>query len=251
MPPVEVVFGLVGRRLSHSFSRDYFDRKFKALQLPFEYRNFELAEISALPEIIRSEPRLRGLNVTVPYKESVISFLDDLSEDAQQIGAVNCIRISGDGLTGFNTDWIGFTQMIRPRLQPNHTKALVLGTGGSARAIAYAFRNIGIDVLFVTSSDNQSAGTAIRYAEIDEKLMNEHLIVVNCTPLGMGSDADKSPLLPFRFLSAKHLAIDLIYNPPQTLFLKRSAESGAVTLNGQKMLEIQADRSWEIWNATI
>lgn len=241
-------FGLIGQTLTHSFSKTYFEKKFRALQLSdHHYSNFELERIDDLKTLLASEPNLKGLNVTIPYKQQVIPFLDELSAEAKEIGAVNCISISGKKLTGHNTDVYGFSQSIKPFLDVNHQRALILGTGGASRAVAYALRRTGVDVYFVTTSAKKNENTFF-YSEVNEVVMNAFKLVVNTTPLGMFPQTQEAPAIPYELFTPLHLAYDLVYNPEETLFLKRAKESGAVTVNGLSMLQLQAEKSWEIWN---
>ena len=241
-------FGLIGRSLTHSFSKNYFEKKF-AVQglLDCSYNNFELDTIDALRSLISSHPNLNGLNVTIPYKESVLSYLDELSADAKEIGAVNCIELKNKKLIGHNTDVYGFAQSIKPFLDTNHQKALILGSGGAAKAVSHALKKIGVDVYFVSSSPKKTPNTFL-YSEINQMMLQACKLVVNCTPLGMFPNTNNCPALPYAFFTPEHLAVDLIYNPEETLFLKQAKEQGAITLNGLSMLRLQAEKSWEIWN---
>jgi len=242
-------FGLIGKSLSHSFSKSYFEKKFAALKLSdYTYSNFELNSISGFKDLISEHPELNGLNVTVPYKEEIIPYLDNLDDEAQRIGAVNCIKIGKGISTGYNTDVYGFRQSIKPFLEPKHNRALVLGTGGSSKAIAYTLKQIGVEVYFVTSGEKKTENSFL-YSEINEIVMRQFLLIVNCTPVGMYPHANAAPDLPYHLATKDHLAYDLIYNPEQTLFLKQFKERGAITINGLSMLQLQAEKSWEIWTA--
>jgi shikimate dehydrogenase len=242
-------FGLIGRDLSHSFSRAYFENKFRELNLlEHSYLNFEIVDISELKKIINEHPALKGLNVTHPYKESVLPYLDDLSEEAAAIGAVNCIRIDNGKMTGFNTDMYGFSQSIKPFLDVNHSNGLILGTGGASKAIAYVLKKKGVDYFFVTSSSGKKNSETISYDEINELVFKRFKLIVNTTPVGMYPRIDEAPPLPYEYFSEQHLAYDLIYNPPETRFLKNAREQGSIIVNGLSMLQLQADKSWEIWN---
>jgi len=241
-------FGLVGKSLSHSFSKIYFEEKFKKLGLTDHcYHNFEISSIDEFPAIILENPQLVGLNVTIPYKESIMPFLDTLSDEAMEIGAVNCLKISGGQLKGYNTDVYGFAQSIKPFLTPNQNRALILGTGGASKAVAYALKKIGLDVFFVSHSEKKTPQTFL-YEEINEQVMRAFKLIVNTSPLGMFPNTEIGPDIPYRFFTKEHLAVDLIYNPEQTLFLKRASAGGALTVNGLSMLQLQADKNWEIWN---
>jgi len=239
-------FGLIGRSLTHSFSKAYFEKKFKELNLDNDYINFEIDSIGQFPVLLKKNKELKGLNVTNPYKESVIPFLDELSDEAKAIGAVNCIKITNGRLTGYNTDVYGFSQSIKPFLESNHQNALILGTGGAAKAVAYALKRIGLQIYFVSSSSKKTINTFF-YPEINEHVMAAFKLVVNASPVGMYPNEKESPPLPYHFFSKEHLAYDLIYNPEKTAFLKQAHANGAVIMNGLSMLQLQAEKSWEIW----
>lgn len=239
-------FGLIGISLSHSFSKTYFEKKFTEQGLKdYAYLNFELQNIEEIKTVFKTDS-LKGLNVTNPYKEEVIPFLDELSVEAKEIGAVNCIKIENGKTKGFNTDAYGFGQSIKPFLDTTHEKALILGTGGASKAVAYSLKKTGVEVFHATTSGKQKANTFF-YNEINERMMEAFKLVINTTPLGLFPDVNESPALPYHLFTDKHLAYDLIYNPEQTLFLKRAKEKGAITINGLSMLHLQAEKSWEIW----
>lgn len=244
------IYGLIGFPLIHSFSRNYFNQKFEAEDIDAEYLNFEIDDIGHLMEIFSEYPQLAGLNVTIPYKEQVLPYLDEIDPDAAQIGAVNVIKIIRDGddfkLKGFNSDVVGFCDSLKPLLQPHHTKALVLGTGGAAKAVAHGLSLLGIEPHFV--SRRKSAST-LTYEELTRATIAEHTVVVNTTPLGMYPHMDECPDIPYRTLSNRHICYDLIYNPAETLFLKNAREQEAATKNGLEMLLLQAFKSYEIWNS--
>jgi len=243
-------YGLIGKNISYSFSKDYFLKKFERLQLEnYTYENFDLPSIDNLPIILDENlDQLKGLNVTIPYKQEIFKYLDEIDKDAELIGAVNTIKIlDNHRLKGFNTDSYGFKKSLNPLLQPHMHKALVLGTGGASKAVAFVLKSLSIDFLFVSRipiNDN-----CISYESIDKNVLNKYQIIINCTPLGTFPDIDKHPALPYHELSDKHLLFDLIYNPKRTSFLKKGIHYGAQVKNGQEMLELQADRSWEIWNS--
>jgi shikimate dehydrogenase len=240
-------FGLIGKSLSHSFSRSYFEKKFIENELKDHfYKNFELETIDQFVDLLKTQ-NLKGLNVTNPYKESIIPFLDELSIEAKEIGAVNCINIVNGKTIGYNTDAYGFGQSIKPFLDTTHDRALILGKGGASKAVAYALKKIGVEVFFATSSSKKSTNTFF-YNEINEGMMNAFKLIINTTPLGLFPNINEAPALPYHLFTDKHLAYDLIYNPEQTLFLKQAKEKGAVTINGLSMLHLQAQKSWEIWN---
>ncbi len=241
-------YGLIGYPLKHSFSRGFFNEKFRDEGIDAEYVNFEIPAIERLPEIVSENMNLRGLNVTIPYKENIIPYMDNLSEEARHIGAVNVVRVETrkgkTHLKGFNTDFIGFTRSIEPLLMPMPQKALILGTGGASKAIRYGLRRLGVEVCFVSRSQKEGALT---YRQITPEIMKEHTIVVNCTPMGMYPLTEECPPLPYSAVGRDHLLYDLIYNPEETLFLKKGRERGATTKNGLEMLLLQAYASWNIW----
>lgn len=234
-------YGLIGKNISYSFSRNYFDNKFKNEEIQkSQYINFDLDNLSKLNNLFNINNF--GFNVTIPYKEAIIPYLDSLDFHAEKIGAVNTIKIDNGKKIGFNTDWIGFKKSIEPLLKPHHTKALILGTGGASKAVIYALEQLKIETLIVSRSGK------ITYKDLSEEIIQNHTIIINCTPVGTFPNVDSSPNIPYNFITNNHLAYDLIYNPAETLFLKNCREKGAVTKNGLEMLEIQAEESWKIWN---
>lgn len=240
-------YGLIGKNISYSFSRGYFREKFQRENIIASYENFDLESLSAFPEILRHNPGLHGLNVTIPYKEEILSFLDRIDPVATEIGAVNTIRIGPEGiLEGYNTDYTGFLEALRPHLRPADKKALVLGTGGASKAIHYALNTLGIKSQAVSRTPSENT---LRYEELGEAILREHQILVNCTPLGTAPRTSAYPPVPTQFLGPDHLVFDLIYNPPTTRLLSLARQQGARTLNGQRMLELQADKAWEIWTS--
>lgn len=242
-------YGLIGYPLGHSFSRGYFKEKFKNEGIDAEYVNFEIPTIDDLPEILASNPTLRGLNVTIPYKEKVISFLDTLNPEARAIGAVNVIKVEHKNgeviLKGYNSDTIGFTKSIEPILTNIHKKALVLGTGGASKAVSYGLRSLGLETVYV--SRYERPGT-IQYEKITADVVREYNVIVNCTPCGMYPHIDECPQLPYEALDAHNILYDCIYNPDKTLFMKRGEAAGAMVKNGLEMLLLQAFAAWRIWN---
>ncbi len=245
-------FGLIGKSLSHSFSKSYLEEKFiKEDKEGFQYTNFDLENLDNLLQII-TDHKLSGLNVTKPYKESVIPFLNELDTTAKEIGAVNCIKITWKNntpyLIGYNTDYYGFAQSIKPFLEPIHQRALILGTGGASKAIAYALKNVDVDFYYVTTGEKKAANY-FHYSELNEYVLNAFKLIVNCTPLGMYPKTDACPEIPFEFITSEHLLYDLIYNPEETLFLQKGKLQDAVTINGLNMLKLQADKAWEIWHS--
>lgn len=245
----EVTFGLVGRNISYSFSRGYFTEKFEKLGLDtHQYVNFDLQEVTLLEEVVNAKKEgLKGLNVTIPYKQEVQQFLTGLDEDAKEIGAVNTIKLHKDGsVVGYNTDVHGFQKSLEPLLQAHHTKALILGTGGASKAVAFAFKKLGIAYKFVSRTGK---GEMLSYEDITESTLKEYTVVVNCSPLGTSPKTELKPNIPYEFITSKHLLYDLIYNPAETTFLRLGKEQGAAIKNGLEMLELQAEKAWEIWNS--
>ena len=243
-------YGLIGYPLGHSFSISYFNQKFTDEGINARYENFEIQSIDMLTEILDRNPNLRGLNVTIPYKEKVIEFLDSISPEARAIGAVNVIRVTHQGnttlLKGFNSDVIGFTKSIEPMIDKKwHQKALILGTGGASKAINYGLKSLGLETVFV--SRYERPGT-IQYNKITPEVVKEYNVIVNCTPVGMFPHTDECPPLPYEAMDHHTILYDLIYNPDQTLFMRRGAEYGADVKNGLEMLLLQAFVSWEFWN---
>lgn len=240
------MYGLIGYPLSHSFSKGFFKEKFEKENITgCQYENYPIPGITEFTTLLEEHPQLQGLNVTIPYKEVVIPFLDELSDAAARIGAVNCIHFNGGKKTGYNTDVIGFTKSLQPLLQPHHTRALVLGTGGAAKAIMYALEQLGIAYTVVSRRPENGA---IAYEALDQATMEAHTVIVNTTPLGMYPRVDTFPEIPYQYLSSRHLLYDLVYNPAETAFLQKGAAQGATIKNGHEMLILQAEASWEIWN---
>lgn len=243
------LYGLIGHPLGHSFSKRFFNEKFQNEMIDAEYRNFDIDTIKSFPTIIEEHSNLRGLNVTIPYKELIIPYLDELSEDAQAIGAVNVIKISrnheGVHLKGYNSDVIGFTDSIRPLLKPFHKKALILGTGGASKAIRYGLYKLGIETCFVSRRPKEGMLT---YSDLTADIMAEYTVIVNCSPVGMFPHTDERPDLPYQLIGSHHILYDLVYNPDETLFMKSGKEQGATTKNGLEMLILQARAGWNFWN---
>lgn len=238
-------YGIIGYPLGHSFSRAFFTEKFQREHIDAEYVNFEIPSADMLPGIVQANPNLRGLNVTLPHKEAVIPMLDELSDEAKEIGAVNVIRVRDGRLKGFNSDIIGFMDSIRPLLYPWHQHALVLGTGGASRAIRVGLQRLGIEWTYVSRTP---APGRLTYSELTPQLMEHYQVIVNCSPVGMFPHVDACPDIPYQLLTDRHLLYDLVYNPQETLFLKRGAERGAAVKNGLEMLHLQALASWRFWN---
>lgn len=241
-------FGLIGKSLSHSFSKKYFEDKFKNENIQATFRNFELNNILEFNGLIAQHPHLVGLSVTVPYKEQIIPCLDSLSQEAKQIGAVNCIHFVNGKSVGYNTDVFGFKTSIKPFLEPKHNRALIFGTGGSSKAVAYALKQIGVECYFVTSNEYKKTPNTFFYYELSPIIFSQFLLLVNCTPVGMFPDTSEALAIPYSYVTRHHLAYDLIYNPTETVFLGNCKEKGASTINGLSMLQLQAEKSWEIWN---
>ena len=239
-------FGLIGFPLSHSFSKKYFTEKFlRESILDVSYELFPIENIMLLPDLLRSEPLLCGLNVTIPYKQQVMPFLDEVSAVVKEINACNCIKIENGKLIGYNTDVIGFEISLKKKLKPHHKKALILGTGGAAKAVEFVLRKNGIEYIQVSRNTSEAA---ISYSELDNETISEHHLIVNTTPLGMFPEIDKAPPISFTKIGASHYLFDLVYNPSETLFLKQGRLLGADTENGADMLIDQAEASWDIWN---
>ena len=242
-------YGLIGYPLVHSFSISYFNQKFIDEKIDAVYENFEIPTIDLLPEVIDSNPDLRGLNVTIPYKQKVMPFLDAISQEAMAIGAVNVIKVTREGgksrLKGYNSDVIGFTKSIESMLENFHKKALILGTGGASKAVDYGLKSLGLETVFV--SRYQRPGT-IQYEDITPDIIKEYNVIVNCTPCGMYPHTEECPKLPYEAMDNRTILYDLIYNPDTTLFMKKGAEHGANTKNGLEMLLLQAFASWDFWH---
>lgn len=238
-------YGLIGYPLGHSFSKKYFTEKFLREGIKNSaYELFPLEQIEQLPALIKSHPHLKGLNVTIPYKEQVLSYLDELSDAVKEIGACNCIALTKGKLTGYNTDVIGFEQSLRPLLLPHHTKALILGTGGAAKAVAFVLKKLNIDFSYVSRSKNTNI---LSYDDLTEAVIKAYPLIINTTPLGMQPHVETKPSLSYNALDSKHFCYDLVYNPARTAFLAEAEQRGAVIKNGLEMLELQAEAGWRIW----
>ena len=252
-------YGIIGFPLGHSFSRGFFTEKFAREGIDAQYLNFEIPDAKMLLDVLRDNPELRGLNVTLPHKQAVIPMLDELSDEAREIGAVNVIKVEhldngqearSDNqqsivkLRGFNSDIIGFTESIKPLLQPHHTHALILGTGGASRAIRVGLSRLGIEWTYVTRSPREGM---FAYPDLTPEVMEEYTVIVNCSPVGMFPKVDEAPNIPYGLLTPKHLLFDLVYNPEDTLFMQNGRERGATVKNGLEMLHLQAIASWRFW----
>ena len=240
-------FGLVGKNINYSFSKKYFTEKFTQNHFHnCDYENYDIDNIKAFTEIIKKSKGLVGLNVTIPYKESVMPFLDKISKNAKKIGAVNCISISKNKkLKGYNTDFYGFKKSIKPLLKNNHKKALILGTGGASKAVAFALKKLNIEFDFVSRKPSEFEFV---YNEINKGIFDEYQIIINTTPIGTFPNISEAPKLDYSLFTAKHIAFDLVYNPEESAFLKKAKISGATTKNGYEMLINQAEKAWLIWN---
>ena len=240
-------FGLVGKQISYSFSAGYFTEKFQDLDLPHTYVNFDLSYIDELQVVIKGNKNLKGLNVTIPYKESVMPLLDNLNKRAKKIGAVNTIKITSKGkLKGYNTDYYGFKNSIKPFIKPHHKKALILGTGGASKAIVHALKKMNIQCYFVSRTHKK--GVTYTYDTLSESIIQACQIIVNCSPVGTHPNIEECPDIPYEAITNKHIVYDLIYNPLKTQFLINAGTKGATIINGLEMLKLQAEKSWEIWN---
>lgn len=240
-------FGLIGYPLGHSFSKKYFTEKFEREGITGNaYELYPLEHIGQLEDLLAENPDLAGLNVTIPYKEQVIAYLDSMSPVVEEIGACNCIRIEEGRLMGHNTDVIGFSRSLLPKLKPHHKQALILGTGGSAKAVAYALKELRIPFMQVSRTPGEGM---IGYEEIDQSMLETHTLLINTTPVGMYPHIESCPAIPYEFIRADHYLFDLVYNPSVTMFLQEGALRGAAIENGSDMLVIQAEASWEIWNS--
>lgn len=241
-------FGLIGRNISYSFSQNYFSIKFKDENiLDATYQNFDIQSINQFKKEILATDHLAGLNVTIPFKEEIIPLLDKVDKKAKKIGAVNTIKITKKGKTkGYNTDCYGFKKSLKPLLKKQHKNALILGTGGASKAIAYVLKQLNIDYKFVSRTASNNADYT--YTDLNQELINNHQIIINCTPVGTYPKVDQAPDIPYQFITLNHILYDLIYNPSTTLFLQEGKNKGATIINGYDMLVFQAEKAWKIWN---
>lgn len=237
-------YGLIGKSLDHSFSKKYFTDKFERLAINALYENCEIPRIEDVKALF--EMNFQGFNVTIPYKEAIIPFLDGISPEAELVGAVNTIRIEGNKRIGYNTDVFGFKQMIKPFFKSHHERAMILGTGGASKSVRFVLEQLGVNVIHISRTETNHQ--TFLNEDINDNMIKFHGIIVNTTPIGTFPDINHCPNIPYEFLSERHLAIDLIYNPEETLFLKKAKEQGAWTLNGRTMLHQQAEEAWKIWN---
>jgi shikimate dehydrogenase len=239
-------FGLIGYPLAQSFSKKFFTEKFERENLAdCRYDTFSIPSIDDLANILKTNPELCGLNVTIPYKEQVLSFLDEKSALVKKIKACNCIKIKNGKLTGHNTDAPAFEQSLKEKLQPHHTKALILGTGGAAKAVEYSLKQLNISYKYVS---RKPSAKSFSYEQLTDTLMQEYTLVINTTPLGMHPNIVEAPQIPYEALTSKHYLFDVVYNPSKTLFLQKGEKQGAAIKNGYEMLVLQAEESWRIWN---
>ena len=245
-------YGLIGKKLGHSFSKTYFEEKFKSLQIHARYLNFELDDIRQVKNIIRDYPELAGLNVTIPYKNSIVDFIDEMDEVAEKVGSVNTLKIERNrdeiSISGFNTDVIGFEETLKPILADRvPATALILGTGGASNAVGFVLTTLHIPHIFVSRVPENSAH--IGYKDLTPQMIKSHKLIINTSPVGMYPSVDEAPDIPYAYVDRDHILYDLIYNPEETRFLRYGREKGAKTSNGLKMLELQAEASWKIWNS--
>jgi shikimate dehydrogenase len=242
------LFGIIGFPLLHSFSKKYFTEKFEKNHLAdCKYEVFPLQSISEFPALLKSKPELKGLNVTIPHKKNVLAYLDDRSAIPEGLDACNCIKINGGKLYGYNTDVYGFEKSLRPLLKPWHNNALILGNGGAAAAVKSALTKSGIGFRIVSRTLHEDSD--LTYGQLNKKMIEEHLLIINCTPLGMMPAIDVYPEIPYEYLTTRHLLYDLIYNPAKTKFLEKGEARGAAIKNGEEMLILQAEENWRIWNS--
>lgn len=239
------IYGLIGKNINYSFSKNFFNNKFENEKINAVYINFDIKKIEEFKTIV-TENNISGLNITIPYKESIINQLDYVDPTAKEIGAVNTIKFHNNILSGYNTDYLGFYTSIKNIVNSN-TKALILGTGGASKAIAYTLKILKIKYLFVSRSKKNK--NYINYNEISKEIINKHNLIINCTPLGTFPEINQIPQIPISLITYRHIVYDLIYNPSKSLLLKKSEENGATIINGYQMLENQAMESWKIWNS--
>ncbi|MBK7129275.1 MAG: shikimate dehydrogenase [Crocinitomicaceae bacterium] len=239
------IFGLIGKKLGHSFSKKYFEEKFKNLGVDASYLNFELDEIAEIKNVF-TQNNLTGLNVTIPYKSAVIPFLNEVDEKAKNTGAVNCIKIKNGKTKGYNTDCFGFEQLLKPFLESQHQRAIILGTGGVSKAVQIVLNELGIEFILISRSPQYE--NEFSYEDINEMMMKNCKLMIQTTPVGMYPNIDNAPEIPYKYFTSEHLAVDLIYNPEETAFMHNAKSFGATTINGMTMLHQQAEKSWQIWN---
>lgn len=240
-------FGLIGRNISYSFSKGYFTKKFQDANLSgYSYENFDLHRIEEFTKLLQTTKNLKGINVTIPYKEEIIPFLTELDKTADKIGAVNTLKFTKNGLIGYNTDSYGFEKSLVPLLKKQHKKALILGTGGASKAVAHVLGELGISYLFVSRNPKENQ---ISYQDLSQNILETYSLIINCSPLGTYPNIEAKPEIPYQHITPSHLLYDLIYNPEKTAFLMEGEKRGASIYNGLAMLQLQAEKAWEIWNS--
>jgi shikimate dehydrogenase len=238
-------YALIGHPLTHSFSKVYFSEKFEKHTIDANYINIEIEHLNSTSFV--KEHTLSGFNVTIPHKENIMSFLDEIDDEAKTVGAVNTVSVLQNGkLKGYNTDVFGFRQSIKPFLESHHERALILGTGGASKAVSYVLKNLGIDIIY--ASRHPKISNEIAYADVNEYVLKSHLLIINCSPIGTYPNVTESPNIPYNYITDKHLLYDLVYNPSETKFLEKGKRKNAKTLNGLSMLHLQAEKAWEVWN---
>lgn len=240
-------YGLIGKDIDYSFSKAYFNKKFESYNIDAIYENFDIDSILKIKGVLHKEKNLKGLNVTIPYKQSVIEFIDILDDNSKAIGAVNTIKLKNNKLFGYNTDVYGFVKSLFPLLEKHHQKAIVLGTGGASRAICHGLDSF--DISYVIVSRNPKMKNHISYEDLNQDIIESHKLIINCTPLGTYPNINQSPDIPYEFIGNKHLLYDLVYNPKVSTFLAQGHNQNAKICNGYDMLKFQAEKSWEIWNS--
>ncbi|MFH4964370.1 shikimate dehydrogenase [Gaetbulibacter sp. M235] len=240
--------GLLGRNISYSFSRAYFRKKFEDEKIDnISYDNFDIETIGLFPSAVKNIDDLKGFNVTIPYKEAIIPYLDTLDEKAKEIGAVNTVKVTEDNkLVGFNTDYFGFIESLKPFLKPHHKKALILGTGGASKAVAFSLKELNIQYRYVSRTAKNDIDFS--YDTLTENIIKQHQIIINCSPVGTFPNVEACPNIPYKAITKEHILYDLIYNPEETTFLRLGKQEGALTINGLEMLKLQAEKAWSIWN---
>jgi len=241
------LFGIIGFPLTHSFSERYFNNKFETEGIEDAYfKPFSIEHIDTIKEILATHSDLNGFAITIPHKKVILPFLNDATDEVKKMGACNCVRVKDGKLSGFNTDVIGFEQSFIKKLQPHHTKALILGSGGAAAAVEFVLQKLGIDYSFVSRNKNTD-GSNFAYEELNENVLTEYTIIINSTPLGTYPKVDDAPAIPYHLLTSNHYLFDLVYNPAETRFLRQGKERGASIENGFEMLVIQAEANWNLW----
>jgi shikimate dehydrogenase len=242
------LYGLIGKKLDHTFSPGYFNAKFSREAIEAYYYPFEIQDINLVRDLIQKTPELRGFNVTIPYKIEILPFLDEIDPDAKEIGAVNCVKLKGEKMAGYNTDYVGFEKSLIPLLKSFHKKALILGTGGASMAVKFVLKKLGISFSFASRNELEDGYS---YDQLTEEIITGHKLIINTTPLGMFPTVEAAPAIPYEGIGQQHLIYDLIYNPAETKFLSFGKTHGASIKNGLEMLQLQAEESWRIWNGQV